>query len=107
MKTSKTMQSAQAQTTFDRLMQDPVFKEQFEAEYQEFALSELLLQLMEEEHISVRELAKAAGISPSVIQDIRSDKRSNITVHNLSKILKVLGGRVAVQIGEQYMPLGG
>lgn len=106
MKTSKTTRSAEGRTTFDREMQDPGFKEEFEVEYQEFALSELLLQLMQEEHLSVRKLAKAAGISPSVIQDIRSGKRSNITVQNLSKILKVLGGRVAVQIGEQYVPLG-
>jgi DNA-binding Xre family transcriptional regulator len=94
-------------STYEREIQDPVFKEQFEEEYQQFALSEIILQLMEEDHISVRQLAKAAGISPTVIQDIRSGKRRNITVYNLSKILKALGSRIAVQIGEKYVPLGG
>lgn len=102
MKTSK-----ETMSTFEREMMNPVFKEKFEAEYQEFALSEVVLQLMEEEHLSVRELAKAAEVSPSVIQDIRSGNRTNITLFNLSKILKALGSRIAVQIGEQYMPLGG
>ena len=46
-------------------MMDPEFREQFEIEYQEFALSEIILQLMEEEKLSVRELAKAAEVAGS------------------------------------------
>ncbi len=100
-------QTTKPKSTYDRLMQDPEFREQFEMEYQAFALSEIILQLMEEEKLSVRELAKAAEVSPSVIQDIRSGNRTNITLANLSKILKALGSRIAVQIGEQYVPLEG
>lgn len=100
-------QPTKPQSTYERLMQNPEFREQFEIEYQEFALSEIVLQLMEEEKLSVRELAKAADVSPSVIQDIRSGNRTNITLLNLSKILKALGSRIAVQVGDQYMPLGG
>lgn len=88
-------------------MQDPEFREQFEIEYQEFSLSEVILQLMEEEHLSVRELAKKAGVSPSIIQDIRSGNRTNVTLFNLLKILKALGSRVAVQVGNRFVPLGG
>ena len=86
-------------------MEDPDFKEQFEADYQAFALSEVILQLMDEEQLSVRELAKAAAVSPAVIQDIRSGNRTNITLQNLSKILMVLGSRVVVQTRSQYIPL--
>ena len=100
-------QQLQPQSTYERLMQEPDFREQFEIEYEEFALSEVILQLMEEGHLSVRELSKIAEVSPSVIQDIRSGKRTNITLFNLSKILKALGSRIAIQIGEQYMPLEG
>ena len=107
MKTSKGKKTLKPQSTFEREMGDPAFKEQFEAEYQEFALSEIVLQLMEDEHISVRRLAKIAGISPSVVQDIRSGSRRNVTLQNLCKIIKALGGRIAVQIGDQYMPLEG
>lgn len=106
MKTYKLMKPIQSQSTFEREMTDPIFREQFEAGYREFALSEVVLQLMKEGRISVRELAKAAEVSPSVIQDIRSGNRTNITLQNLCKILKALGSRVAVQIGERYMPLG-
>jgi len=100
MKTSKKCAS-----TFEREMTDPIFREQFEAEYREFALSEIVLQLMEEKRISVRRLAKAAQVSPNVIQDIRSGNRTNITLLNLSKILNALGSRIAIQIGNQYTPL--
>ena len=88
-------------------MQNPEFKAQFEMDYQEFALSEIILQLMEEERISVRELAKAAAVSPAVIQDIRSGARANITLRNLSKIIKALGGRIVIQTDVQYLPLEG
>lgn len=87
-------------------MADPDFRREFEVEYQEFALSEIVLQLMEEERISIRELAKAADVSPSVIQDIRSGNRMNITLINLSKILKALGSRIAIQVGKEFIPLG-
>lgn len=100
-------QPTQPQSTYERLMQDPEFRAQFEIEYQEFALSEIVLQLMEEEKISVRKLARAAEVSPTVIQDIRSGNRTNITLDNFFKILKALGSRMAVQVGDQYVPLGG
>ena len=45
-------------TTFDRLMQDPNFKDEFEKGYNEFLISEFMIEKMEEENISVRELAK-------------------------------------------------
>ncbi len=108
MKTSKRKpikQTTKPQSTYERIMMDPEFREQFEIEYQEFALSEIILQLMEEEKLSVRELAKAAEVSPTVIQDIRSGNRTNITLANLSKILKALGSRISIQIGEEYVPL--
>ena len=47
-------------TTFDRLMQDPKFKDEFEKGYNEFLISEFMIEKMEEENISVRELAKEA-----------------------------------------------
>ena len=45
-------------STFEKEMQDPQFKAEFEKEYQEFLISEFLIEAMEKEHISVRKLAK-------------------------------------------------
>ena len=59
-------------TTFDRLMQDPKFKDEFEKGYNEFLISEFMIEKMEEENISVRELAKEAKVSPTTIQNLRS-----------------------------------
>jgi len=105
MKESISSKNTKPQSTYEREMADPEFRKNFEIEYQLFALSEILLQLMEEEQLSVRELAKQAEVSPSVIQDIRSGNRKNITLSNLSKILKALGSHVAIQVGDQYLPL--
>ena len=46
-------------STFERIMEDPKQKESFEKEYANFLLSELLLDAMSEQDISVRALSKA------------------------------------------------
>ena len=84
-------------STFNRSMQDPKRREQFEKGYNEFLLNEFLLEAMEENHISVRKLAEKAGVSPAIIQSIRSGKSSNITLKKLNNITAALGYRVRFQ----------
>ncbi len=100
------MKTSKSRSTFEREMENPKFKKAFDAEYKEFVLSEVVLQLMHEEGISVRKLAQATGISPSVVQDIRSGSRKNITIQNFFKVMKALGSKVAVKIGNRYVPIG-
>lgn len=82
-------------------MKDPQRKSRFERKYAEFLLSEVLLQLMQEANISIRVLAKKVGVSPAVIQDIRSGKRSNITLNNLLGIASSLGARIKIEKGKE------
>ena len=100
------MKTSKLRSTFEREMDNPQFREKFEAEYKEFVLSEIVLRLMEEEGISVRKLAQATGLSPTVIQDIRSGTRKNITMKSFLKIMRALGGHVAVKIDRHYIPIG-
>ncbi len=81
-------------STFDREMQDPEIKKVFDNEYKEFVLSELLIALMEEDTISVRKLAKASGLSPSLIQKMRSGEQKDVRVSNFIRIAKELGYRL-------------
>lgn len=78
-------------STFDRLMKDPKRKSRFYKGYKAFLLSELLCEIMEENNISVRQLASKAGISPTVIQDIRSGKKTNATLNSISSIFSSMG----------------
>jgi transcriptional regulator with XRE-family HTH domain len=78
-------------STFDRLMKDPKRKSRFDKGYKAFLLSELLCEIMEENKISVRQLASKAGISPTVIQDIRSGKKTNATLNSISNIFGSMG----------------
>jgi DNA-binding Xre family transcriptional regulator len=59
--------------------------------YQEFLLSELVIAAMQEDDISVRNLAKAAGISPTIVQEVRIGKRKNLSLQSFFKILDALG----------------
>ena len=82
-------------STFDRLMQDPKWKAGFEKGYEKFLVSEFLIEAMEENKISVRKLAKEAGVSPTIIQNMRSGKSSNISINTLAPILSALHYRIA------------
>ncbi len=77
-------------STFDRLMKDPEWKASFEKGYEKFLISEFLIEAMEENNISVRKLAEKAGVSPTLIQNLRSGKRSNISLNTLTPILNAL-----------------
>ena len=82
-------------STFDQFMSNPEQKKIFEKEYSQFLFSELLLEAMDEERISVRELSKESGISTSVIQNMRSMKPTNITMKTMASLLKPLGYQLA------------
>jgi DNA-binding Xre family transcriptional regulator len=78
-------------TTFDEFMKDPKQKEKFEKEYSQFLIKEFLLEAMDENHMSVRKLSEKSGVSTSIIQNIRSDKITNITVNTLNSLMNTLG----------------
>ena len=81
-------------STYDEFISDPKRKEEFEREYNEFLLSEFVLEKMELEHISVRTLAKRAGVSPTVIQKIRSKNAERINFRTFTNVLHSLGYRI-------------
>jgi len=86
------------ETTFDKFINnDPEQKALFEKEYNEFLLSEFVLEKMEEEKLSVRALAKKAGVSPTVIQKIRSKEAERINFRTFSNVLNTLGYRISIE----------
>ena len=84
-------------STFDEFISDPKRKKEFEKEYNEFLLSEFVLEKMETEHISVRALARKAGVSPTVIQKIRTKNAERINFRTFSNVLHSLGYRVNIE----------
>jgi len=96
MNKKKNIQKAKM-STFEEFIQDPIQKEKFEKEYNKFLLSEFLLEAMEENHISVRKLAQKSGISPSIIQNIRSEKTTNVTLNTVVSLAVSLGYRLTFE----------
>ena len=85
-------------TTFDKFINNnPKRKEKFDKEYNEFLLSEFVLEKMELEQISIRALAKKAGVSPTVIQKIRSKNAERINFRTLTSVLNSLGYRINIE----------
>ncbi|MCG6195669.1 helix-turn-helix domain-containing protein [Leptospira sp. FAT2] len=92
-----------SKSTFDRIMQDPQRRKSFEKKYNEFYLSEMISELMEQEHISVRELAEKTNLSPTVIQDIKSGKRDNPTFNSLISVIEALGAEIVFKKGKKEL----
>lgn len=99
------MKNKKPMSTYERLMQNPEFREGFEEEYKEFILSELMLALMDGDDISVRKLAKIAGLSPATIQKIRSGKQKDMRVKNFARLVNELGFQLVLEKGETRIPV--
>lgn len=83
-------------STYDEFLENKKQRKLLDKEYRELLISELLLAAMEEDHISVRKLAIEAEVSPTVIQSLKSGKKTNITIETLSRILDVLGYKIVL-----------
>ena len=92
-------------STFDRMMQNPDFKAKFETGYQEFLLSELLIAILENDDLSIEELAPEINLSPSVIQDICSGKQKDLKISNFLQVAKAGGYRLILEKGEERISL--
>jgi len=83
-------------STFEREMGDSAFKEEFEKEYNQLQLSETILKIMKEAHKSIRKLAKEAGLSPTIIQNIRSGAQEDMKLSNFINISHACGYKVVL-----------
>ena len=84
-------------STYEEFISDPKRKEEFDKEYNEFLLSEFILETMEAENISVRALAKKAGVSPTIIQKIRSKNASRINFRTFTNVIHTLGYKISFE----------
>ena len=86
------------ETTFDKFITNiPEEREKFEREYADFLLSEFVLEKMQKENLSIRALAKMAGVSPTIIQKIRSKNAEKINYRTFSSVLNSLGYRIRIE----------
>ena len=77
-------------STYDKEMEDPEFRRLLEKERFMLELSETIAKAMEEQHLSIRELARKAHVSKTVVTGIRSGSRKNITLDKLKDLIDVL-----------------
>jgi DNA-binding Xre family transcriptional regulator len=84
-------------STFEREMKNVPFRKKFEKEYKEFLLSEIISSLMENDGKSVRKLAKEVGLSPTVIQNLRSGQQDDVKLRNFINISRACGYHVILE----------
>lgn len=84
-------------STFEREMKQPSFRKKFEKEYKEFLLSEVICTLMDNNKKTVRTLAKEAGLSPALIQKIRSGKQDDVKLSNFINISHACGYHLVLE----------
>ena len=99
------MNSKSTLSTFDREMQGIEFRKKFETEYKDFLLSELITSLMGNDWKSVRRLAKEVGLSPTVIQKLRSGKQEDVKLSNFINISHACGYNVVLEKGKNKIVL--
>lgn len=97
--------SKKTTSTFEKEMKNSEFKKAFQKSYKDFLISELLLTMMESDSKSVRQLAKAAHLSPTVIQNLRSNKQTDIKMKNFLNISRECGYQVILEKGDERILL--
>ncbi len=108
MKKNNPIHTKKVQSTYEEFVSSlkPKEKREFEKEYKDLLLSELLLAIMEQDEISVRELAKMADVSPTVVQAMRSGAKKDFSMKSFFKILKGLGFKnLTIERNGQSYPL--
>jgi hypothetical protein len=80
-------------------------REEFDRELRKLALSELVLAAMEDDEVSVRKLAKLAGVSPTIVQSMRSGKKDDFNLKSFFKILDSLGFTLLLEKNGEIIPL--
>lgn len=91
-------------TLIDSLSQKE--RKKFDEEYKELVLSELILAAMEKDNVSVRKLAEIAGVSPTIVQAMRSGTRKDFSMQTFFKVLRGLGSkRFMIELNGHYIPL--
>ncbi len=85
-------------TTFEKFFNDnPEQKEIYDKEYNDFLLSEFMIEKMAEENISIRDLAKQADVSPTIIQKLRSKDAEKVTLTTFTSVLRCLGYKIKLE----------
>lgn len=94
-------------STVEKLVESmsPKEKKAFDEEYKELLLSEMILAAMEEDNVSVRRLAKLAGVSPTIIQSMRSGIKKDFNMGSFFKVLRGLGFKVFIERNGQQFSL--
>jgi hypothetical protein len=92
-------------STFEQEMLDPTFKAEFEKEYKELALKELILAMSKGDRKSVRSLAKLVGLHPNAIQNLRTGKTTDIKLTSFVKIANAYGYSIELVKGNEHIPV--
>ncbi len=95
-------------STFEEFMEakTPEQRKKYEEGYRDFLLSEMILAAMEEDDVSVRKLAKLAGVSPTIVQDMKSGSKTSCNTSSLFRILQGLGYDVLLERNGTITSLG-
>ena len=83
-------------STYEEMILNSKVKKDLDTGYKELVISELVLALMQEDHVSVRMLAKQAGLSPTTIQELKT-KNKLPNMKTFFKIMDHFNLRVTIQ----------
>ena len=102
-----TMSKKKIKSTYEEFMESksPEQKKKYQEGYKDLLLSEMILAAMEEDEVSVRKLAKLAGVSPTIIQEMRSGSRDNFNTKSFFKVLRGLGYTILLERNGNITPV--
>lgn len=83
-------------STYEEFISDPECRKLLAKERQKLERSEALIEAMQSAKVSVRKLAENAGVSPTIIQELRTGKRDNVTLKTFDRVLDTIGYKMMI-----------
>lgn len=90
-----------AGSVFDKWKNDPEYQKDYDKEFVELAISEIMLAIMAEDQKSVRKLAELTGLSANAIQNLKSGKAKDVKLKNFMSILAACGYHIELVKGDK------
>ena len=80
-------------------------RKEFDRTFRSMALSEMVYAAMANDIEAVRKLAQLAGVSPTIINDLRSGKKGVSGLSDIFKVIESLGFTVHLEKGGEVTPV--
>ncbi len=98
--------SKKVKSTFEEYFESmtPAQRKKYDEGFRSLALSEMILAAMQDDEVAAKKLAKMAGVSPTIVQEICAYRKA-FDIKSIFKVIDSLGFNLLLERDGETIPL--